>query len=90
MAERLCNYIRAHGVLASVASPPPLPPVGSTVSLAPVWVSFDGPRLARFVDDMAANGWTMPVAHRVPLAEAARAHALLDAGGVGGKIILIP
>jgi len=32
----------------------------------------------------------MPVAHRVPLAEAEKAHALLDAGGVGGKILLVP
>jgi NADPH:quinone reductase-like Zn-dependent oxidoreductase len=90
VAERLCRYLRPDGVLASVASPPPLPPPGSAIRLAPVWVSFDGPRLARFVGDLMANGWTMPVAHRIPLAEAARAHALLDAGGVGGKIILVP
>ncbi len=90
VAERLCKYLRADGVLASVASPPPLPPVGSTIRLAPVWVTFDGPRLTNFVDDLIANGWTMPVAHRIPLAEAARAHALLDAGGVGGKIVLVP
>jgi len=90
VAERLCKHLRAGGVLASVCSPPPLPPVGSSISLAPVWVSFDGPRLARFVADLAAKGWTMPVAHRVPLAEAARAHALLDAGGVGGKILIVP
>jgi len=90
VAERLCKSLRQDGVLASVASPPPLPPVGSSIRLAPVWVSFDGPRLAGFVDDMIAKGWTMPVAHRVPLAEAAKAHALLDAGSVGGKIILVP
>jgi NADPH:quinone reductase-like Zn-dependent oxidoreductase len=90
VAERLCRYVKPGGVLASVASPPPLPPAGSPIASAPVWVSFDGPRLAKFVADLRANGWTMPVAMNLPLAEAAKAHALIEAGGLGGKILLTP
>jgi NADPH:quinone reductase-like Zn-dependent oxidoreductase len=90
VAERLCRYVKPGGVLASVASPAPLPPVGSPVASAPVWVSFDGPRLAKFAADLRANGWTMPVAMKLPLAEAAKAHTLIEAGGLGGKILLTP
>ncbi len=39
---------------------------------------------------MLADGRVRPVVHeRVPLAEAARAHAALDAGGVVGKLLLV-
>jgi NADPH:quinone reductase-like Zn-dependent oxidoreductase len=90
VAERLTKFIRSGGVLASVVSPPPLPPVNAPVSSAPVWVGFDGPRLTRFLTDYVRNRWSMPVAERLPLSEVAKAHALIDAGGVGGKILLVP
>ena len=90
LAERLTKYVRSGGVLASVVSPPPLPPADSPVTSAPVWVSFDGPRLTRFVEDYIRNGWSMPVAHRFKLADVAKAHAEMEAGGVGGKILLVP
>jgi hypothetical protein len=32
----------------------------------------------------------MPIAHRLKLSEAAKAHALMAAGNVGGKILLVP
>jgi putative PIG3 family NAD(P)H quinone oxidoreductase len=39
---------------------------------------------------MFADGRVRPVVHaRIPLAEAARAHAALDAGGVVGKLLLV-
>jgi hypothetical protein len=40
--------------------------------------------------DYVRNRWSMPVAERLPLSEVAKAHALIDAGGVGGKILLVP
>jgi NADPH:quinone reductase-like Zn-dependent oxidoreductase len=90
LAERLCAHIKPGGKLASVVSPAPLAPVGSSVVSVPVWVAFDGPRLSQFLNDVVTKGWTIPVAHRLPLAEAAKAHALLEAGGLHGKILLIP
>ncbi|MDB5393754.1 MAG: hypothetical protein JWM91_1260 [Rhodospirillales bacterium] len=90
LAERLTKHVRPGGVLASVVSPVPLPPVDAPVSSAPVWVGFDGPRLTQFLEDFVRNGWRMPVAHRLKLAGAAKGHALMDAGGVGGKILLVP
>jgi NADPH:quinone reductase-like Zn-dependent oxidoreductase len=90
LAERLTKHVRSSGILASVVSPPPLPPADLPVGSAPVWVSFDGPRLRKFVEDYIRNGWSMPVAHKFKLAEVAKAHAAMDAGGVGGKILLLP
>jgi len=90
IAERLTKLTRPGGVLASVVSPSPLPPVDSPVTAAPVWVTFDGPRLRRFIEDMVKNGWTMPIAHRIELSDAAKAHALMAAGNVGGKVLLVP
>jgi NADPH:quinone reductase-like Zn-dependent oxidoreductase len=90
LAERLCKHVRPGGILASVVSPPPLPPVQSTVTAAPVWVTFDGPRFSRFLEDFTRYGWALPVSHRLALSEAAKGHALMEAGGVGGKILLVP
>lgn len=40
--------------------------------------------------DYLATGKIKPiVAARIPLTEAARAHALLEGGGVGGKVVLV-
>jgi len=90
LVERLTRHVRAGGVLASVVSPTPLPPADAPVKSAPVWVSFDGPRLTRFIEDYIRNGWSMPVAHRFRLAEVSLAHALMEKGGVGGKVLLLP
>jgi NADPH:quinone reductase-like Zn-dependent oxidoreductase len=90
LAERLTKHVRPGGVLASVVSPAPLPPVDSPVTFAPVWVAFDGPRLSKFLEDFVRYGWSLPIAHRLALSDAAKGHALIDAGGVGGKILLVP
>jgi NADPH:quinone reductase-like Zn-dependent oxidoreductase len=49
----------------------------------------DGARLARLGEDVAAGAVAVPIAARLPLAEAGRAQAMLEAGGVRGKILLI-
>jgi NADPH:quinone reductase-like Zn-dependent oxidoreductase len=90
LAERLAKHVRSGGVLASVVSPAPLPAADLPVASAPVWVGFDGPRLTKFVEDYIRNGWSMPVAHRFELSDVAKAHAAMEAGGVGGKILLLP
>jgi NADPH:quinone reductase len=33
---------------------------------------------------------SMPIAQRLPLTDAAEAHQLIEKGGAGGKVILIP
>jgi NADPH2:quinone reductase len=88
VAERLCALLKPGAALASVAAPAPVPDDAS-IPVIPVWVGFNGPRLEQFARGVAQGKYVMPIAHRLPLAQAQRAHELLDAGGVGGKIVLI-
>lgn len=85
VAEGLFAYVRPDGIVASIAMPPPVPPAGATQRFCSLIVRFDRERLERFMRDH-----TMPVAHRLPLEETGEAHRLLEAGGVGGKIVLQP
>lgn len=89
-AERLFQHVRADGVVASIAAPPPEPPATSTQRFCSLTVAFDRPRLERALSEWAAGRWSLPIAHRLPLAEVAEAHRMMEAGGVGGKIVLIP
>jgi NADPH2:quinone reductase len=89
-AEKLFAHLKPAGVFASIAVPPPNPPANSTQRFTSHIVHFDGPRLARFARDLLIRGRQMPIARRVPLAEVARAHEVMERGGVNGKILLIP
>jgi NADPH:quinone reductase-like Zn-dependent oxidoreductase len=46
--------------------------------------------LAKLLDAVAASRIDPVVAERVPLAEAARAHELIERGGYAGKVVLVP
>jgi NADPH:quinone reductase-like Zn-dependent oxidoreductase len=45
--------------------------------------------LAKLFDYLAAGRIKPIVAARIPLTEAARGHALLESGGIGGKVVLV-
>jgi len=88
VAERLFNVLKPDGIFASIAVPVPDPPEDATQRFCAVYVRFDAERLAKFMQDVIGTGRTMPVARRFPLEEVAAAHRLMEAGGVGGKIVL--
>lgn len=90
VAEGLFKHLTPAGIVCSIAVPPPNPPPGSTQRFSSLIVSFDRPRLERFARDVAAGRVSMPVAHRLPLSKVAVAHGLMEQGGVGGKIVLVP
>ena len=90
VAENLFAYVKADGIVASIAVPPPNPPAGSTQRFVSLIVSFDRPRLEQFARELASKHRRMPIAHRLALAEVARAHELMENGSVGGKILLLP
>jgi NADPH:quinone reductase-like Zn-dependent oxidoreductase len=86
---KLCRHVAPGGVIATVATTP-IDPEG--LPTAPKFFGYNpnGARLARIVDDVASGVIPMPVARRLPLAEAAEAHRLMEAGGLRGKVILEP
>ncbi len=45
--------------------------------------------LTELLDSLAAGKIKPVVAERIPLAEAARAHELLERGGYAGKVVLV-
>jgi len=90
VAENLFAHVKADGIVASIAVPPPNPPAGSSQRFVSLIVSFDRPRLEQFARELAAKTRRMPIAQRLPLAEVARAHELMERGSVGGKILLLP
>jgi NADPH2:quinone reductase len=89
-AERLARFVKHGGIMASVVSPPPVPDEEHGVVVVPVWVDFQPERLTRFAEGVARGDYSIPVAERIPLAEAARAHAQLERGGTRGKLVLMP
>lgn len=54
------------------------------------YVDEDGDQLQRLSDLVTAARLTVPVGRRYPLADAARAHDDFGAGGLRGKVLLLP
>jgi NADPH:quinone reductase-like Zn-dependent oxidoreductase len=50
----------------------------------------DASRLYELADDVARGEFMIPTARTMKLKDAAEAHRLLEEGGVGGKVLLIP
>lgn len=90
VAESLFRHIATSGILASAAVPPPTAPAGSAVNLVPFIVSPTADLIERILNDAAARNVKTPIAHRLPLEKASDAHALMENGNVGGKILLVP
>jgi NADPH2:quinone reductase len=89
-AEALFAHLKAGGRFASVVFPQPVAPAGTDRTVIPVIVKPDNARLRRFANDMVAGRAKLPAVERYPLRRAADAHRRLEAGGVDGKVVLVP
>lgn len=78
------DTVRGGGSLVSVLGNAPTPLRGVRVSN--VWIRADGPRLA----ELAAAGLRPRVADILPLDRVAEAHCRLAAGGLRGRLVLVP
>ena len=85
---RLCRHLKAGGRIVTAATTP-IDPTGLAATPEFYGVTPDGRGLARLVDAVASGALTMPVARTLPLERAAKAQAAVDAGGTGGKIVLL-
>ena len=59
-----------------------------TVEVTRVFAQPDASKLRKFADDIRDGKFVLPISRRMPLADAAAAHELMEAGGAG-KIVLV-
>ncbi|MFF2023503.1 NADP-dependent oxidoreductase [Streptomyces sp. NPDC058171] len=78
------DAVRGGGSLVSVRGNAPTPLRG--IRVGNVWIRADGPRLA----EVAAAGLRPRIADVLPLDEVAEAHRRLEAGGLRGRLVLVP
>ena len=81
--------VRAGGKFIGV-NDPATPPAERGVEVSTVHVHHDGARLAELVAAVEVGRLRLRVAGRYPLAEAGRAQERLAAGGLRGRLVLIP
>lgn len=81
--------LRGTGTFVALVAPFAPPPIrGTRVVVQEVFA--DGERLAELATLVDDGTLTLRVAHAFPLAQAREAHELLEKGGIGGRIILVP
>ncbi|MGE3288946.1 MAG: zinc-binding dehydrogenase, partial [Pseudonocardia sp.] len=85
----LIAAVRDGGSFVAVTDPT-TPATERDVRVAKVSVTPDAGMLAELLDAVAAGRLRTRVAATLPLAEAAAAHRRLAAGGVRGKLVLVP
>ncbi|WP_252436159.1 zinc-binding dehydrogenase [Pseudonocardia humida] len=83
------DALRGGGTLVALVAPFAPPPIRGTRVVVQE-VPADGARLRELSALAAAGRLTPRVAEQLPLTEAARAHALLEAGGLRGRVVLRP
>lgn len=82
------DAVRAGGSYASFAGAGPSPLRG--IRVIPVYIHADGAALAALSALASAGKLTLRVAATYPLAEAGLAQQRLEAGGVRGRLVLVP
>lgn len=87
-AALLCHNLAQGGRICTVATTP-IDPVGLPAQPQLIIVHADGLRLERLAVAAADGEIELPIARRLPLAQAAEAHRLVEAGGLGGKVVLL-
>jgi NADPH:quinone reductase-like Zn-dependent oxidoreductase len=89
LAEKLIAKVKPQGVFASVAGAPQNAAKYPSVKVVPVFSHFDRGTLQFMAEAVRDGKLTIPISLKLPLSEAAKAHALAEKGGIG-KILLMP
>ena len=87
-AQKLLGKVKQGGVFASVLGPPANAAMHPTVKIEAVQVSPDARMLRTLAEDVVAGRLMIPIDRMVPLAEAGKAQAAAEKGGIG-KILLL-
>ena len=87
--EKLIAKVKPGGIYASVVGTPPNAAEYPSVKVAFVFSKFDRKTLVFMAEAVRDGKLVIPIGQRLPLREAAEAHAAAEKG-VAGKILLLP
>jgi NADPH:quinone reductase-like Zn-dependent oxidoreductase len=88
-AEKIIAKVKPGGVYASVVGPPQNAAEYPSVKVVKVFSKFDRKTLEFMAEAVRDGKLAIPIGPKLPLSEAARAHAMAEKGGAG-KILLVP
>jgi NADPH:quinone reductase-like Zn-dependent oxidoreductase len=71
------------------AIPEGLGATNASVRIARVFARPDAAKVREFADDVRDGKFVLPVSQRLPLQDAAKAHALVQQGGAGKCVLVI-
>jgi NADPH:quinone reductase-like Zn-dependent oxidoreductase len=87
-AEKLLAKVKQGGVFASVLGAPGNAKMNPTVRIEAVRVVPNASMLKTLAEDVVAKKLVIPIDRMVPLAEAGKAQAAVEKGGIG-KVLLL-
>jgi NADPH:quinone reductase-like Zn-dependent oxidoreductase len=88
-AEEMIAKAKPGGVFASVLGAPRNAEKYPTVKVVPVYATPDAKTLQFMAEAVRDGRLVIPISRKMPLSEAAEAHAAAEKGGIG-KILLVP
>jgi NADPH:quinone reductase-like Zn-dependent oxidoreductase len=87
-ASSLIARVKAGGIFASVVGPPQNSGKFPAIKVVPVFAQADAQMLLQMADAVVEGRLEIPIAERMSLKDASKAHALMERG-VDGKILLV-
>jgi NADPH:quinone reductase-like Zn-dependent oxidoreductase len=88
LGQKLLGKVKQGGVFASVVGPPGNAKMHPTVKVEAIQSVSEAGTLRMLAEDVAAGRLVIPIDRMVPLAEAGKAQAAAEKGGIG-KILLL-
>jgi NADPH:quinone reductase-like Zn-dependent oxidoreductase len=87
-AQKLLGKVKQGGIFAGVVGPPANAGMHPTIKIESIQSKPDAATLRIMAEDVAAGRLVIPIDRMVPLADASKAHAAAEKGGIG-KILLL-
>jgi NADPH2:quinone reductase len=89
IGEDAARAVRDGGAIVTIRGTDTFDP-GRGITKQRFLIHHDRARLRELVDDVASGRLKTRVAHRLALADAPEGHRLVEAGGLRGKVVLVP
>jgi NADPH:quinone reductase-like Zn-dependent oxidoreductase len=88
VGEALLSKVKPGGIYASVVGPPPNANLYPTVKVEAFGSHPDAANMRSLAEEIANGKFKIPIDRMIPLADAAKAHAEAEKGGIG-KVLLL-